>query len=41
MNVKQLEHVEEEKDLRLLADNELKSHKQTAAAVKKANSSFT
>ena len=40
MNGKQLEHIEEEKDLRVLVDKELKFHKQTTAAVKKANSSL-
>ena len=38
MNGKLLEAITEEKDLGVLIDNELKFHKQTAAAVKKANS---
>ena len=40
MKGKQLEHVNEEKVLGVLIDSELKFHKQTAAAVKKANSSL-
>ena len=38
MNGHYLEDVEEEKDLGLLVDSELKFHKQTAAIVKNANS---
>ena len=37
MNGRKLEKVEEEKDLGVIVDNELKFHKQSAAAVKKAN----
>ena len=37
MNGKELEQVKEEKDLGILIDDQLKFHKQTAAAVKKAN----
>ena len=37
MNGQQLEQIEEQRDLGVLVDNELKFHKQTAAAVKKAN----
>ena len=40
MKGKKLEHINEEKDLGVIIDNELKFHKQTAAAVKKANSSL-
>ena len=40
MKGKQLEYVNEEKDLGVLIDSELKFHKQTAAAVKKANCSL-
>lgn len=40
MNGKQLEYVEEENDLGVIVDKELKFHKQTAAAVKKANCSL-
>ena len=38
MDAKILEHVKEEKYLGVLIDNELKFHKQTAAAFKRANS---
>ena len=38
MNGKLLESITEEKDLGVLIDKDLKFHKQTAAAVKKANS---
>ena len=38
MNNQELKQVREEKDLGVLIDEELKFHKQTAAAVKKANS---
>ena len=38
MNGQKLEPIKEEKDLGVLMDSELKFHKQTAAAVKKANS---
>ena len=38
MNGQYLEDVEEEKDLGVLVDNELKFHKQVAAVVKNANS---
>ena len=37
INGKKLEKVDEEKDLGVIVDNELKFHKHTAAAVKKAN----
>ena len=37
MNGKQLEQVNDEKDLGVLIDDELKFHKHTAAAIKKAN----
>ena len=37
MNGEKLEKVDEEKDLGVIVDNELKFHKHTAAAVKKAN----
>ena len=37
MEGKKLEQVTEEKDLGILIDDELKFHKQTAAATKKAN----
>ena len=37
MNGQRLEQVTEEKDLGVLIDNELKFHKQTATAIKKAN----
>ena len=40
MNGKQLKHIDNEKDLGVIVDNELKFHKQSAAAVKKANSSL-
>ena len=40
MNGKQLAHINEEKDLGVLVDSELKFHKQAAAAVKKANRSL-
>ena len=40
MKGKRLEDVDEEKDLGVLVDSELKFHKQTAAAVKKANCSL-
>ena len=38
MNGQQLKHVNEEKDLGLLIDNDLKFHKQTAEAIKKGKS---
>ena len=38
MDGKELDQVKEEKDLGVLIDNELKFHKQTAAAIKRANS---
>ena len=38
MNGQKLEQIEEEKDLGVIVDNKLKFHKQTSAAVKKANS---
>ena len=38
MNGQQLKHVNEEKDLGVLIDDDLKVHKQTAAAVKKGKS---
>ena len=38
MNGRELEQVNEEKDLGILIDNELKFHKHTAAVIKKANS---
>ena len=37
MDIQELEQVREEKDLGVLVDDELKFHRQTAAAVKKAN----
>ena len=37
MNGQQLEQVNDEKDLGVLIDDELKFHKHTAAAIKKAN----
>ena len=40
MKGKLLEDVYEEKDLGVMIDTDLKFHKQTAAAVKKANSSL-
>ena len=40
MNGEQLIHINEEKDLGVIVDSELKFHKQTAAAVKKANRSL-
>ena len=38
MNGQQLKHVNEEKDLGVLIDNDLEFHKQTAEAVKKGKS---
>ena len=38
MNGQKLEHIKEEKDLGVIVDSELKFHKQTSAAIKKANS---
>ena len=38
MNGQKLEQIEEEKDLGVIVDNELKFHKQASAAVKRANS---
>ena len=38
MDGKELDQVKEEKDLGVLIDNELKFHKQTTAAIKRANS---
>ena len=38
MDGKELDQVKEEKDLGVLINNELKFHKQTAAAIKRANS---
>ena len=38
MDGKELDQVKEEKDLGVLIDNELKFHKQTAAAIKRASS---
>jgi len=40
MNGKQLTHINEEKDLGVIVDSDLKFHKQTAASVKKANRSL-
>ena len=40
INGKPLKSVNEEKDLGIIVDNDLKFHKQTAASIKKANASF-
>ena len=40
MNGRSLEDVDEEKDLGVIIDKDLKFHRQAAAAIKKANSSL-